>query len=234
MRRRLANCSDSGIERGGRFGHEGVGGFVADDVVGVRGLALGVCAGRSLKRCGGVVERGPNLNSRLLVIGHDGDGAHGLGMERAGQQSVAGERGDRCRSELGRAAQLADQRHGVVHERKRRLGGVRDHGGTGDGARMVQHGGGLGGTKVDKTLVAGALDHALGSLAGGGVDVCGHDARLALARCRLALARLGKQLLPQGGVVQLPALKAPALAHSARGAVGQNVHGLQQQAAAGA
>ena len=121
-----------------------------------------------------------------------------------------------------------------MHERKRRLSGVRDHGGTGDGARMVQHGGGLGGTKVDKTLVAGALDHALGSLAGGGVDVCGHDARLALARCRLALARLGKQLLPQGGVVQLPALKAPALAHSARGAVGQNVHGLQQQAAAGA
>ena len=155
-------------------------------------------------------------------------------MERAGQQAVAGERGDRCRSELGRAAQLADQRHGVVHERKRGLGGVCDHGGTGDGARMVQHGGGLGGTKVDKTLVAGALGHALGSLAGGGVDVYGHDARLALARCRLALARLGKQLLPQSGVVQLPALKAPALACSARGAVGQNVHGFQQQAAAGA
>ena len=99
---------------------------------------------------------------------------------------------------------------------------------------MVQHGGGLGGAKVDKTLVAGALDHALGSLAGGGVDVYGHDARLALARCRLALARLGKQLLPQDSVVQLPALKAPALACGARGAVGQNVHGLQQQTAAGA
>ena len=99
---------------------------------------------------------------------------------------------------------------------------------------MVQHGGGLGGAKVDKTLVAGALDHALGSLAGGGVDVYGHDARLPLARCRLALARLGKQLLPQGGIVQLPALKAPALACGARGAVGQNVHGFQQQAAAGA
>ena len=55
-----------------------------------------------------------------------------------------------------------------------------------------------------------------------------------LARCRLALARLGKQLLPQSGVVQLPALKAPALACGARGAVGQNVRGLQQQAAAGA
>ena len=99
---------------------------------------------------------------------------------------------------------------------------------------MVQHGDGLGGAKVDKTLVASALDHALGGLAGGGVDVYGHDACLALARCRLALARLGKQLLPQSGVVQLPALKAPALACGARGAVGQNVHGLQQQTAAGA
>ena len=99
---------------------------------------------------------------------------------------------------------------------------------------MVQHGGWLGSAKVDKTLIAGALDHALGGLAGGGVDVYSHDARLALARCRFALARLGKQLLPQGGVVQLPALKAPALACGARGAVGQNVHGFQQQAAAGA
>ena len=34
--------------------------------------------------------------------------------------------------------------------------------------------------------------------------------------------------------MQLPALKAPALACGARGAVGQNVHGLQQQTAAGA
>ena len=99
---------------------------------------------------------------------------------------------------------------------------------------MVQHGGGLGGAKVDKTLVAGALDHALGSLAGGGVDIYGHDARLALARCRLALARLGKQLLPQGGVVQLPALKTPVLACKTRGAVSQNVNGFQQQTAAGA
>ena len=222
------------VERGGRFGHEGVVGFVADDVVGVRGLALGVCAVRSLKRCGGVVERRPDFDGCLFIIGHDGDGARGLGVERARHKAIAGERGDRCRSELGRAAQLADQRHGVVHERKRRLGGVRDHGGTGDGARMVQHGGGLGGTKVDKTLEAGALDHALGGLAGGGVDVHGHDARLPLARCRLALACLGKQLFPQGGIVQLPALKAPALAGGARGAVGQNVHGLQQQAAAGA
>lgn len=73
-----------------------------------------------------------------------------------------------------------------------------------------------------------------GSLAGGGVNVHGDDARLALTRRGLALARLGKQLLPQGGVVQLPALKAPALACGARGAVGQNVHGLQQQTAAGA
>ena len=155
-------------------------------------------------------------------------------MERTGHKAIAGECGDRCRSELGRAAQLADQRHGVVHERKRGLGGVCDHGGTGDGARMVQHGGGLGGTKVDKALVAGTLNHALGGLAGGRVDACGHDARLPLARCRLALARLGKQLLPQGGVVQLPALKAPALACGARGAIGQNVHCFQQQTAAGA
>ena len=218
------------VERGGRFGHGGVGGFV----FGVRGLRLGVCAGRSLKRCGGVVERGPNLKSRLLVIGHDGDGARGLGMERAGHKAIAGERGDRCRSELGRAAQLADQSHGVVHERKRGLGGICDHGGTGDGARMVQHGGGLGGAKVDKTLVAGTLDHALGSLAGGGVDVYGHDARLPLVRCRLALARLGKQLLPQGGIMQLPALKTPVLACKTRGVVSQNVHGFQQQTAAGA
>ena len=181
-----------------------------------------------------MVDRRPDFDGRLLVIGHDGDRALGLGAERAGQQSVAGERGDRRRGKLGRAAQLADERHGVMHERKRGLGGICDHGGTGDGACMVQHGGGLGGAKVDKTLVAGTLDHALGSLAGGGVDVYGHDARLALARCRLALARLGKQLLPQGGVVQLPALKAPALACGARGAVGQNVHGLQQQTAAGA
>ena len=113
-------------------------------------------------------------------------------MERAGQQSVAGERGDRCGGKLGRAAQLADQRHGVVHERKRCLGRIRDHGGTGDGARMVQYGGGLGGAKIDKALVAGTLNHALGSLAGGGVNVYGHDACLPLARCRLALARLGK------------------------------------------
>ena len=99
---------------------------------------------------------------------------------------------------------------------------------------MVQHGGGLGGAKIDKTLVAGTLNHALGGLACGGVNVYGHDACLPLARRRLALARLGTQLLPQGGVVQLPALKAPALAGGARGAVGQNVHGLQQQTAAGA
>ena len=181
-----------------------------------------------------MVERGPNLNSCLLVIGHDGDRALGLGVERAGQQSVAGERGDRRRGKLGRAAQLADQRHGVVHERKRCLGRICDHGGTGDGARVVQHGGGLGGAKIDKALVAGALDHALSGLAGGGVNIHGHDACLALACCRLALACLGKQLLPQSGVVQLPALKAPALACGARGAVSQNVHGLQQQAAAGA
>ena len=155
-------------------------------------------------------------------------------MERAGHKAIAGERGDRRGGKLGRAAQLADQRHGVVHERKRGLGGVCDHGGAGDGARMVQHGGGLGGAKIDKALVAGALDHALGGLSGSGVDVCGNDARLALARCGLALARLGKQLLPQGGFVQLPALKAPALACGARGAVGQNIHGFQQQTAAGA
>ena len=155
-------------------------------------------------------------------------------MERAGHKSIAGERGDRRGGKLGRAAQLADECHGVVHERKRGLGGVCDHGGTGDGARVVQYGGGLGGAKVDKTLVAGTLDHALGSLAGGGVDVYGHDARLPLARCRLALARLGKQLLPQGGIMQLPALKTPVLACKTRGAVSQNVHGFQQQTAAGA
>ena len=154
-------------------------------------------------------------------------------MERAGQQSVAGERGDRRRSELGRAAQLADQRHGVVHERKRCLGRIRDYGGA-DSACVVQYGCGLGGAKIDKALVAGTLDHALGGLAGGGVNVHGDDARLALTRRGLALACLGKQMLPQSGVVQLPALKAPALACGARGAVGQNVHGLQQQAAAGA
>ncbi len=122
-------------------------------------------------------------------------------MERAGHKAIAGERGDRRGDKLGRAAQLTDQCHGVVHERKRGLGGVCDHGGAGGSAHMVQHGGGLGSAKVDKTLVAGTLDHALGGLAGGGVNVHGHDARLALARCRLALARLGKQLLPQSGVV---------------------------------
>ena len=207
------------VEHGGGLGHGGSGGFVVG-FVGIRNLGLGICAGRSFECRGGVVERGPNLNSRLLVIGHDGDGARGLGMERAGQQSVAGERGDRRRGKLGRAVQLADERHGVMHERKRRLGRIRDHGGTGDGARVVQYGGGLGGAKIDKSLVASALDHALGSLAGGGVDVYGHDACLALACRRLALARLGAQLLPQGNIVQLPALKAPALAGGARGAVG--------------
>ena len=181
-----------------------------------------------------MVERGPDLDSCFLVIGHDGDGALGLGVERTGHEAIAGERGDRCRSELGRAAQLADERHGVVHERQLRLGSVRDDGGAGDSARMIQHGSGLGGAKIDKALVAGALDHALGGLAGGGIDVHGNDARLALARCGLALACLGKQLLPQGGVVQLPALKAPVLAGGARGAVGQDIHGLQQQTAAGA
>ena len=83
-----------------------------------------------------------------------------------------------------------------MHERKRCLGRIRDHGGAGGSARVVQYGGGLGGAKFDKALVAGALDHALGGLAGGGVDVHGHDAHLALARCRLALACLGEQLLP--------------------------------------
>ena len=143
-----------------------------------------------------MIERGPNLNSRLFVVGHDGNGARGLGMERAGHKAIAGERGDRRRGKLGRAAQLADQRHGVVHERKRSFGGVCDHGGAGDSARMVQHGGGLGGAKIDKALVTGALGHALGGLAGGRVNVHGDDACLALARCRLALACLGKQLLP--------------------------------------
>ena len=57
-------------------------------------------------------------------------------------------------------------------------------------ARVVQYGGRFGSAKIDKALVTGALDHALGGLAGGGVDVYGHDACLALARCRLALARV--------------------------------------------
>ena len=121
-----------------------------------------------------------------------------------------------------------------MHERKRCLGRIRDHGGTGDGARVVQYGCGLGGAKIDKALVAGTLNHALSGLAGGGVNIHSNDARLALACRRLALARLGTQLLPQSSVMQLPALKAPALACGARGAVGQNVHGFQQQAAAGA
>ena len=172
------------------------------------------CAG------GGLLERRPDFDGCLLVVGHDGDRALGLGVERAGQQSVAGERGDRRRSELGRAVQLADERHGVVHKRQRCLGRIRDHGGTGDGARVVQYGRGLSGAKIDKALVAGALDHALSGFAGGGVNIHGHDACLPLACCRLALACLGKQLLPQGGVVQLPALKAPALAGGTRGAVG--------------
>ena len=204
------------VEHGGRLGHGGAGGFV----LGTCGLLLSTCTGRSFKCRGGVIERGPNLNSCLFIVGHDGNRVLGLGVERAGQQSVAGERGDRRRGKLGRAAQLADQRHGVVHKRQRRLGRICDHGGTGDGARVVQYGGGLGGAKIDKALVAGTLNHALGGLAGGGVDVYGHDACLPLACCRLALACLGKQLLPQGGVVQLPALKAPALAGGPRGAVG--------------
>ena len=63
-------------------------------------------------------------------------------------------------------------------------------------ARVVQYGGGLGGAKIDKALVAGALDHALSGLAGGGVNIHGNDARLALACRCLALARFGTQLLP--------------------------------------
>ena len=117
-------------------------------------------------------------------------------MECAGHKAVAGEGGDRRGGKLGRATQLADQRHGVMHKRQRCLGRIRDEGGTGDGARVVQYGGRFGGAKIDKALVTGALDHALGGLAGGGVDVRGHDARLALTRCRLAPACLGKQLLP--------------------------------------
>ena len=69
------------VEHGGGLGHGGSGGFV----LGIRGLLLGICAGRSFECRGGVVERGPNLNSRLFVVGHDGNGARGLGMERAGQ-----------------------------------------------------------------------------------------------------------------------------------------------------
>ena len=221
------------VERGGGLGHGGVDGSVAGNVVGIRGLGLNIRAGRGLKRRGSMVERGPNLNSRLFIIRHDGNGARRLGVERAGQQAVAGKCGDRRGGKLGRAAQLADKRHGIVHERKRRLGRIRDQGGTGNGTCVIQHSGGLGGTKVDKALVAGALDHALGGLAGSGVDVYGNDACLALAR-RLAPARLGEQLLPQGVVVQLPALKAPMLAGGARSAVGQDIYGLQQQAAAGA
>ena len=122
-----------------------------------------------------------------------------------------------------------------MHERKRSFGGVCDHGGAGDSARMVQYGGGLGGAKFDKALVAGTLDHALSGLAGGGVDVHGHDAHLALARCRLALARSARSCSHRAAVVQLPALKAPVLRgrYPGRGS-GQNVHGLQQQTAAGA
>ena len=176
------------VERGGRLGHGGVGGFVLS----VCGLLLGICAGRSFECRGGVVERGPNLNSCLFIIGHDGDGARGLGMERAGHKAIAGERGDRCRSEFGRAAQLADQRHGVVNERKRCLGRICDHGGTGDGSCVVQYSGGLGGAKIDKALVTGTLNHALSGLAGGGVNIHGNDARLALACRRLALARFGE------------------------------------------
>ena len=58
--------------------------------------------------------------------------------------------------------------------------------------------------------------------------------RAAFAKRGQLDARLGKQLLPQGSVVQLPALKTPVLAGSARCTVGQDIHGLQQQAAAGA
>ena len=222
------------VECGGGFGHGGRGAALIGDVAGICGLAHGIRAGRGFKCRRSTTERGPDLDSGLLVVGHDGDGALGLGVERAGHKAIAGERGDRCRSKLGRTTQLADQRHGVVHERQLRLGSVRDDGGAGDSARMIQHGGGLGGTKIDKALVAGALDHALGGLAGGGVNVHGNDARLALTCGGLALARLGKQLLPQSGVMQLPALKAPTLTGGARGAVGQDIHGLQQQAAAGA
>ena len=155
-------------------------------------------------------------------------------MERAGHKAVAGEGGDRRGGKLGRATQLADQRHGVMHKRQRCLGRIRDEGGTGDGARVVQYGGRFGGAKIDKALVAGTRNHALSGLACGGVSIYGNDARLALARCRLALACLGTQPLPQVGIMQLPALKAPALAGGARGAVVQNIHGFQQQAAAGA
>ena len=189
------------VERGGGLGHGGHGAGLGGVAAGICGLAHGIRAGRGFKRRGGVVERGPDLDSCFLVIGHDGDGALGLGVERTGHEAIAGERGDRCRSKLGRAAQLADERHGVVHERQLRLGSVRDDGGAGDSARVIQHGGRLGGAKINKALVAGALDHALGGLAGGGVNVHGDDARLALAGCGLALARLGKQLLPQGGIV---------------------------------
>ena len=99
---------------------------------------------------------------------------------------------------------------------------------------MVQRGGGLGGAKVDKTLVAGALDHALGSLAGGGVDICGHDARLALACCRLALARSASSCSHRAASCSCQPSKPQCLACGAGAAVGQNVHGFQQQAAAGA
>ena len=171
---------------GGRLGHGGGGAAFIIGIVGICSLALSIRTGRSLKRRGGLVERGPDFDGRLLVVGHDGDRALGLGVERAGQQSVAGERGDRRRGKLGRAAQLTDERHGVMHERKRCLGRICDHGGTGDGARMVQHGGGLGGAKINKALVAGTFDHALGGLAGGGVNIHGHDA---YRRSRAAASR---------------------------------------------
>ncbi|MFR6500722.1 MAG: hypothetical protein ACLUQW_09255 [Collinsella sp.] len=80
---------------------------------------------------------------------------------------------------------------------------------------MVQYGGGLGGAKIDKALVAGTFNHALSGLAGGGVNIHGNDARLALVPSSRARA-LRQQLLPQGGVMQLPALKAPALADGTR------------------
>ena len=43
------------VEHGGRLGHGGSGGFIVD-FVGIRSLGLGIRTGRSLKRCGGVVE----------------------------------------------------------------------------------------------------------------------------------------------------------------------------------
>ena len=89
----------------------------------------------------------------------------------------------------------------------------------------------LGGTEINKALVACALDDELGVLARSAVGIGGHNAHAALTCSLFALTRFVKQALPGVCVVELPAPKAPAFAAGSGSAVEHDIDGLEQDTA---